>query len=128
MSQQSCNVLGILWLFPLQVCWDRKQSLSPTVHLSGTVTRWQARTWNWMFNCGGESELCVRTLRNTVINSSVVGETKWQLHFNMNIFQLLTVQFELKCDVESINDVNTFKNKERVKLSTLVTYLVFKYS
>lgn len=81
-----------------------------------------------MFNCGGESELCVRTLRNTVINSSVVGETKWQLHFNMNIFQLLTVQFELKCDVESINDVNTFKNKERVKLSTLVTYLVFKYS
>lgn len=56
---------------------------------------------------------------------SVVGEIKWQLHFNMNIFQLLTVQFELTRDVESINDVNTFKNKERVMLSTSGTHLVF---
>lgn len=58
---------------------------------------------------------------------SVVGEIKWQLHFNMNIFQLLTVQFELTRDVESINDVNTFKNKmsDALYFSNTFSVLVF---
>lgn len=69
--------------------------------------------------------MCKNTEKHSDEQQSVVGDTKWQLHFNMNIFQLLTVQFELKRDVESINDVNTFKNKDRLMLSTSVTHLVF---
>lgn len=118
MSWLTAFGVTVLWL-ALQLYGNFKKILSPTVGLCGTVIIWQVVTWRQptvtrksrMLNLceawqTGESELWTtrKTKRVTWTSMSEYwcGGDKMaagfhKVHFNMNAFQLLTVQFGLKC-------------------------------
>lgn len=149
---------GLELSLALHLCADTKQSLSPTVDLSGTVTGWQVGTWRHstvkgearMFNCESPQKLeraSSQPKEKGDVKRSDMNSREWVLMWGRQNgswfsqsalqhewFQLLTVQFGLKLVTSkaemlwTVSKIRTHGNSQLFQVINWVQLVTFSVS